>query len=190
MLLEGACALWSCYPFNTSVSHLLPNSVKLPAEPPLSPESECKLQPQRPVNTDHCPRSPSCGWRVCRPLLFSSCTVVSFSCSKFGGEKSSCLPASEIQTKKAGMSEFSLQLLFDFGAVKTLLLLSWEVAPILGWNHSSKYQEGWKTNRTNQSGNEKEFKSGSTPTSEICYHTLKGKLGVNEAPLPCVCINQ
>ena len=44
MLLEGACALWSCYPFNTSVSHLLPHSVKLPAEPPLSPESECKLQ--------------------------------------------------------------------------------------------------------------------------------------------------
>lgn len=55
---------------------------------------------QRSINTDHCPQSPSCGWRVCRPWLFSSCPVVSFSCSKLEGEMSSCLPATKTQTKR------------------------------------------------------------------------------------------
>lgn len=46
------------------------------------------------------------------------------------------------QTK--GVSDFFLQLLFDIKLLKILVLLSWEVAPTLAWNHSSKDKDGWR----------------------------------------------
>lgn len=77
------------------------------------------------------------------------------------------------------MSEFSLQLLFDFGAVKNTALAQLrghqsldEITP------PNTKRDG--TEPTNLGTKRNQVRS-TQPPKICCYHTLKGKLGVNEA---------